>query len=508
MNNITQVKKFGVSRCPRQPRPPQLSIGKKLSIVHCALLILCSFLFVGSLSAQDNYTVVVKCYPEKGGYVEKFVNSSYLSIQYTTSAYTTGGPPMGQSGVGNFTATSFGTKTSFQTRAYSYSTATTMSVFSYTVSGSYPGSTYSFATSQKPIAITSKGSPCSSLMSLYIGWLNFTGVTNAPTYGTVNGNLTMYVYSGGNTNSNSIRIYHPSITPSAANSNVYNSMFSNSLANVSISAGSTRTFQFAGAGLPTTNNSYMLAFEPLLTQSMFNFTWSTADITKKPYLAIKYSAPWSKVVGWGVATTRATESLTVSPMLSATSQTPTTTYLPVTPGQSWKWYSATASGGPYNSMATTNLSTYQVSPPSMPGTVWYRYDRTVVAASNSTLSLLNTSSVVGTALCNPQSIYYAPACEPINSNNPPSFSATPSDRSVTLSWNNLGANVVDHYVIRYGVEGGVGFKEITVAGNATSKLIERLTNGRSYYFQIQAIGASGYCDTQLSTKTYLTPNCP
>ena len=219
-------------------------------------------------------------------------------------------------------------------------------------------------------------------------------------------------------------------------------------------------------------------------------------------LKITYIAPWSAAITPSAGLVSAVcsgDPYTLSALMDNNNP-----YVSITP-TSWAWYSATASNGAYAPIGSTNASTFAVTAPSNTGSIWYKYNQSINMMSNNTLETKASSYSI--TFCNPGSIYVSQCCIQINSNNPPSFGVcSVSDRSVTLNWNNLGTNV-DHYVIRYGVDGGLSFKEITVAGTASSKLIEHLTNGRNYYFQIKAIGKSGYCDSREFSTTYLVPAC-
>lgn len=188
------------------------------------------------------------------------------------------------------------------------------------------------------------------------------------------------------------------------------------------------------------------------------------------------------------------------------SQRINTSYVSMAP-VSWTWYTARSSAGPYSSVGQTNASTYAISAPTSTGSIWYRYAQKVNFSANSTLETKTNAYTIGTNYCSPNFVYISQCCTALGSN--PTFSATQvGDRSVTLTWS--GMSHVDHFVIRYGTEGGITYAEKTVSGTSTSTTINNLTNGHTYYFQIQAIGASGspgFCDSQLSTKITLTPNC-
>ena len=222
-------------------------------------------------------------------------------------------------------------------------------------------------------------------------------------------------------------------------------------------------------------------------------------------LNIQYAAPWSCVLSLSVRPNTSSVCANDGVFTLSASQNYNTNYFSLSP-TSWRWYSATASTGPYSEMGGTNASTYAVTAPSNTGSVWYRYSQSVNFVSNSTLTTVSNSYSI--TYCNPGSIYVSQCCMPLGSN--PTFSATQvSDRSVTLRWSGMSQmSYVDHFVIRYGTEGGVSFEEIIVPGSATSTTINELTNGHTYYFQIQAISnSSDYCDTPLSTKVPLTPEC-
>lgn len=382
------------------------------------------------------------------------------------------------------------------------------SVANYSSSYSSSGRVWNSTKTSSSMSFTSNG-PRSSYTT-YIGWVNFS-ITNIHPSGAISTIATLNIWQTSNV-AHSESIYNPTVTPAAADASYWGSLASNYLRTFS-SVAQTTTYQTLSIdasrlksmrtnAASTSISTYMLAFNPGTSPAhKLNIAGANAATSKKPYLAVQYAAPWSVAITPSANPNKTSVCANDGVFTLTAAQTVDTRYVSISP-TSWSWYSATASAGPYLPMGGTNASTYAVTAPSNTGSVWYKFNQSVNFYSNSTLETkANTYSIT---YCKPGSIYISQCCTSLGSN--PTFSATQvSDRSVTLTWS--GMNNVDLFVIRYGVDGGVSFNEITVAGNETSKLIERLTNGRSYYFQIQAIGASGYCDTQLSTKTYLTPEC-
>ena len=84
-----------------------------------------------------------------------------------------------------------------------------------------------------------------------------------------------------------------------------------------------------------------------------------------------------------------------------------------------------------------------------------------------------------------------------------------SDRQVTVSWENVtGAS---SYNLYYGVNNPAsGIENVYNAEMVTSPYtVERLTNGRTYYFAIKPIGSGDYCvDNPLSPVSSDIPHCP
>ena len=482
-----------------------------LSIVHyplsivTALLILLCLLFAGSLSAQDNYSVIVKCYPASNSSSGTFYYTSYYTSFYSYKSTKRGA---GSSAITTYTSTKLATtySTAIGNILASYSSSSTLSTdsdYDWTVLLVYNA----FTTSSTMISYSST--------SYARGWVNFS-IANIPTFTSISSAATLNFWQTSNV-AHGETIYNPTVTPAGTASGYYNSLTSNSLRSFS-SAAQTTAYQtvtinanrlkslrsIAGS---TSVSTYMLAFAPSLNTSYkLNVAGANAATSKQPYLAVQYSAPWSKVLSPSAKVPATSACATGGTYTLTASQAQNTSYVSVVP-KTWTWYSATASGAGYAYIGTTTASTYTVSGLNDPGTIWYRYAENASMVSNTARSTLSSYYTIGTNLCSPAKIEFK--CTPLPSN--PTFSATDTgDRSVTLTWS--GISGTDHYLIRYGVDGGISFKEITVPYGTDTVTIENLTNGREYYFQIQAIGgieASGcqYCTTQLSTKAHVTPDC-
>ena len=438
--------------------------------------------FTGSLSAQDNYTVIVKCYP-----VATNGTGTISGVEGTSTANP----------------------------YYKYR-------FEYTTQSGNINVSYKWTQTANK----------SSFSSYNYGWVNF-NIAGIPRNASIMQEPSMYLWPIDEYNSSAFQLNFGHNSSSSVIFPTTSSFSSTSAANYpdgasdfSIFARVIKTHGLGSAMFYSSNSgsynscilgdgwgglcgsltqsrasgieSFMVAITGGYgtTTSVFKAYGANAAASRKPFLAVCYAMPWS--VTQSVQTPAASVCANSQFTLTAGATIQDVTYTPV----SWQWYSATASNGDYSPMGgVTNASTYATRHPSSITKVWYRFYQTINMLTNAVNS---ESSTYSFTTCNTASIRVSQCCTALGSN--PTFSATQvGDRSVTLTWS--GMSHVDHFVIRYGVDGGLGFNEITVDRNASSKTIERLTNGRSYYFQIQAIGASGYCDTQLSDKIYLAPRC-
>lgn len=488
-----------------------LSISQLIGgAVGCAkrfstIILFLSF-FVCTVYAQDSYTVIVRCPIVKAG-------TSIISSTYSVT-YNRYHPDYSASVTG---------------ASYSYSTGELSVGRTYTTTLTYwgPGNSYhsSWSTLRQsigfvnfniggiPNCLTALGATMTlnpeppDLTKNYIFTIyglnsipttnnasNWDLLTNAPSNGTYNyyttkgnasysiGMWNTYTY----TDNTSLTEYSVSSTYST---NTWYYRFFHNLASARANNITSFGMAFSNSGHYTWNSSSLLS----------SFKIKSNSLT----LAVKYAAPWSCVLTLSPRPNTSSVCANSGVFTLSASQSYNTNYFSLSP-TSWRWYSATASSGPYNEMGGTTASTYAVTAPSNTGSVWYRFSQSVRFVSNSTLTTLSNSYSI--SYCNPGSIYVSQCCLPLGSN--PTFSGTQvSDRSVTLTWNGMGSNV-DHFVIRYGTEGGVSFEEINVPRSATSTTINELTNGHTYYFQIRAISSSSdYCDTPLSTKVPLTPVC-
>ena len=149
-----------------------------------------------------------------------------------------------------------------------------------------------------------------------------------------------------------------------------------------------------------------------------------------------------------------------------------------------------------------------VQAPANTGSVWYKYMQTIKITTNATCAPFGATSKSYTLTnCRPASVLVKQCCTSLGGTL--SFTGNQTgDRSVTLSWGGLtNTSGIDHYVISYGT--GPTYKQIEVAANRTSIEIGNLTNGRTYHFEIQAIGKTGspsYCNSNTATVN-LSPVC-
>ena len=86
---------------------------------------------------------------------------------------------------------------------------------------------------------------------------------------------------------------------------------------------------------------------------------------------------------------------------------------------------------------------------------------------------------------------------PLSQGIPPTLTATPGDRQVTLGWeaSSLGASVITHYEYQYRMT-SVPFDENTwtrVSGDGSARqvTISGLTGGTNYFFRVRAVNAQG-----------------
>lgn len=542
MNNFTNRNFSEIEKPTFSSAKP--IVNCQLSIVHYPLLILLCLLFAGSLSAQDNYSVIVKC-PVISG------QTGYMGVTFSTNkgaAATTYASAYGWSGSGALTANVAGKlsnyKTSNSTKSTTYVTYTISSgnINAYNQS-SYKGTGTSSVWWNGGIPGTASATghwTSSTFKKSTLGYANF-NISAVPSFiSSVNG-ATMTLKDASSL-THQFSIYGLKTIPTSNNAANWayltNATSNGQYQNYSFTGTSSYTLGMWNTGTATYNSSVTVQSRSSLSSVSSN-TWSYKffqDITSlrannitsmgmmfSAYgytgttcsfnvpssnisLNVQYQAPWSKVLSPSAKVPATSACATGGTYTLTASQSMNTSYVSVSP-QTWTWYSATASGGPYASIGTTTASAYTVSGRNDPGTVWYRYAEKASMVSNTARSTVTNYYTIGTNLCSPAKIEFK--CTPLPSN--PTFSATATgDRSVTLTWS--GISGTDHYVIRYGVDSGISFKEITVPYGTNTVTIENLTNGREYYFQIQAIGgieASGcqYCTTQLSTKAHVTPDC-
>ena len=527
MNNTNEMKRIvdscGVAACHDNHK---LSIGNyQLSIINYPLLILFCFLFVGSLSAQDNYSVIVKCpvVSSQTGYMSTYQSMS--SSSWSTKTSRGAGSSASNSGSNKASNTGY------------YLATGTMQAFT---KSTYTTSRSSYTTQLIAVVYNSFGTYNSyssgSTQSKAIGYANF-NISAVPSFVAKANGATMTIKDA-SSHKHDYSIYGLKQIPTAANSanwayltnatsnghyNDYISsgsasytigMWYSSLSNSSItltsvsSSYSTYTYYYKfyhDLISARTNNvtSMGMMFSEWGTATSYSFNVPSSNIS----LNVQYEAPWSKVLSPSAKVPATSACATGGIYTLTASQAQNTSYVSVVP-KTWTWYTATASGGPYESIGLTTATAYTVSGMNDPATVWYRYAEKASMVSTSSRSTLSSYYTIGTNLCSPAKIEYK--CTPLASN--PTFSAStePTDRGVILRWNQV-ANA-SGYVIRYGMAGAVNYATVTIdSGSTTEYEITGLTNGREYRFQIQAIGgvaASGcqYCTTDFSADDF-TPNC-
>jgi len=161
----------------------------------------------------------------------------------------------------------------------------------------------------------------------------------------------------------------------------------------------------------------------------------------------------------------------------------------VTPGNGrvvFNWMSPLNSG-----TGGSAITSYQVS--SDGGTTWVTASSNtshtftgLTNGTNYTLSVRAVNIMGGGAQAN---LTVRPSATATIPNAPRSFTATPGDRQVTLSWiapsSNGGAAITSYQISR---DGGVTW--VTASSN-TSHTLTGLTNGTSYSFHVRAVNSAG-----------------
>ncbi len=93
---------------------------------------------------------------------------------------------------------------------------------------------------------------------------------------------------------------------------------------------------------------------------------------------------------------------------------------------------------------------------------------------------------------------------------PTNFIATAGNAQVTLAWANPNDSNITAYRYRQSTDGGTTFGTFTTitgsGANTTSHVVDQLTNGAAYTFEIQAQNTGGWSD--LSTQATATPIAP
>jgi len=497
-------------------------------IVHCPLLIL-FLLWAGIASAQDNYSVIVKCPVISGqtGYMSTYQSMSSSSWSTKTSR-----------GTGNSKSSSGSARAS--NTGYAWATGT-MQAFS---RSTYTTSRSSYTTQLIAVLYNSYGTynsyTSASTQSKALGFANF-NISAVPSFVAKANGATMTLKDATSL-THQFSIYGLKTIPTANNSanwayltnatsnGMYNYFTTNGNASYSLGMWNTATYTFYSSNtLSSVSSSYSTYtyyykfFHDLISArtanvtsmgmmfSAYGYSTYSTNIFNVPSsnisLNVQYEAPWSKVLSPSAKVPATSACATGGTYTLTASQAQNTSYVSVVP-KTWTWFTATASTGPYASIGSTTATAYTVSGRNDPGTVWYRYAEKASMVSNSARSTVTNYYTIGTNLCSPAKIEFK--CTPLASS--PTFSAStePTDRGVILRWNQVAD--ASGYVIRYGRAGAVNYATVTInSGSTTEYEITGLTNEREYHFQIQAIGgvaASGcqYCTTDFSADDF-TPNC-
>ena len=535
-------------------------INKILKILIIVALALAVNLFASSLSAQENYTVVVKCptIANQCGYMQRAGSKTFIATKYTSITNTS-------TSVG---ANWLNMALSSNTYGYTYSTNTASGIILAGNSTTFAsGNTTKYTSTYRRKMTVSGSSIC--------GFANF-NIEALPSNLTM-GNA-MITYKQYYTGTESYNIWGTSKTPTAANSSIWNNITSTT----GTEQGRTSQYYYAISEMGSGNRSkYLLntnayttsiqytyypwpigtydyrnsSFYPYFRETirslqfdngnwaygclfnayialenarsagvtsfamMFSSTYDYSS-TKMSLMSAKvsdmsllvgYSAPWSCVIIPSVRTNASSACVGDGVISLTASQNNGTAYLPIA-AKTWQWYSGTnGSNGTYATIGgtfTANSShSTTVQAPANTGSVWYKYIQTIKITSNATCTPMGATSKTYTVSCRPASVAIVQCCTPLYGTLNFTGHQT-GDRSVTLSWGGItNTNGILHYVISYGT--GPTYKQIEVAANRNSIEIGNLTNGRTYHFEIQAIGKTdspSYCNSNIATVD-LSPVC-
>ena len=102
----------------------------------------------------------------------------------------------------------------------------------------------------------------------------------------------------------------------------------------------------------------------------------------------------------------------------------------------------------------------------------------------------------------------APTTVPASISSSPT--ATPGNQQITLSWappSSNGGSAITSYTINYGTS-STSLTSNVAAGNVTSYTVTGLTNGQTYYFDVQAVNAAGAGSASSIASATPTNNIP
>ena len=273
------------------------------------------------------------------------------------------------------------------------------------------------------------------------------------------------------------------------------------------------TTRFGIAFIPGAQGIYSNSLYAWYDYSASTNTAVLSAATSAMNLLITYAAPWSCVLAPSVRTSASSACVGDGIITLSAMQNEASIYVPIVATKTWQWYSGTnGSNGTYATMGgtftATALPSLTVVAPANTGSVWYKYLQTIKITTNATCAPLGaTSKSYSLTNCRPASVLVKQCCTPLGGTL--TFNGTQTgDRSVTLSWGGItNTNGIRYYVISYGT--GPTYKQIEVEASRNSIEIGNLTNGRTYHFEIQAIGKTGspsYCNSN-TINVNLSPEC-
>ncbi|MBR5984006.1 MAG: fibronectin type III domain-containing protein [Bacteroidales bacterium] len=507
------------------------------------IYILFSLLFASSLSAQDNYTVVVKCSPISGqnGYMLRHSSrngqcsyslyTSSVVFAYENASY--GSYTVNLIGYANFNISNLPTNFTIGLADITFNQLQSASSY-HPVDIYGMSATPTTANSVEFTKLVSRTVYNSSNTSQIYTWGKDSYAAFAHTTCTTNKTYSQYLIHipWGYTSAYTTSVGQASSTLSSL---VGGAAYPTGTLTLSHSTFATK-YHDALASMYTvssTNNGawsysagYLCAYYDIenarkSSKTDFGMAFSQGANSNLPGISaptsamcmhITYMAPWSCVLAPSVRTSASSACVGDGIISLTASQNNGSAYVPIVATKTWQWYSGTnGSNGTYATMggtftANTSHST-TVQAPANTGSVWYKYIQTIKITSNATCTPLGATSKTYTVSCRPASVAIVQCCSSLGGTL--TFNGTQTgDRSVTLSWGGItNTNGILHYVISYGT--GPTYKQIEVAANRNSIEIGNLTNGRTYHFEIQAIGKTGspsYCNSN-TINVNLVPIC-